>query len=115
MALLLIHSQQKTWTIPVTIIGKPSHELTPCSVSKYIWNTKKNTGKSIVGTAVCQKAPVGNVEQQNNQAQPECECIYFRQITRAHVTINIFHLGDSPASVHGNYRNAFQVYLYGTM
>ena len=49
------------------------------------------------------------------RAQSECECVYFRQITSAHVTTNIFHLGDSPASVHGNCRNALRVYLYGTM
>ena len=48
---------------------------------------------------------------QATRAQPECECIYFRQITSAHVTTNIFHLGDSPASVG----NALRVYLYGTM
>ena len=41
-----------------------------------------------------------------HKAQPECECIYFRQITSAHVTTNIFHFGGSPASVHGNCRNA---------
>ena len=41
--------------------------------------------------------------------------VYFRQITSAHVTTNIFHLGESPASVHGNCWNALRVYLYGTM
>ena len=45
------------------------------------------------------------------RAQPEYECIYFRQITSAHVTTDIFQLGDSPASVG----NALRVYLYGTM
>ena len=28
-----------------------------------------------------------------------CKCIYFKQITRALFTTNIFHLGDSPANV----------------
>ena len=45
---------------------------------------------------------------------PSCSCIYLRKITHAHVTINIFHLGDLPASM-GNHRNASRVYLYGTM
>ena len=33
------------------------------------------------------------------RTEPKCECIYFRQITSAYVTTNIFHLGDSPARV----------------
>ena len=42
--------------------GKPSRPIAKSSlfaVSKDEWDTKEDTGKSIVGTAVCQKAPVG--------------------------------------------------------
>ena len=42
--------------------GKPScatTKLTLFAVSKDEWDTKEDTGKSIVRTAVCQKAPLG--------------------------------------------------------
>ena len=42
----------------------------------------------------------------NGQSIKKKKYIYFRQITSAHVTTNIFHLGESPASVHGNCSNA---------
>ena len=43
---------------------------------------------------------------------PSSSAYIFRQITSAHITTNIFHLGESAASV-GNCRNVLQVYLYG--
>ena len=40
------------------------------------------------------------------------ECVHiFQENRKFHVTTNILHLGDSPASV-GNCRNASRVYLY---
>ena len=42
-------------------------------------------------------------EHEGHSAQVQV-CI-FQKITSAHVTTNIFYLGDTPASV-GNYRNA---------
>ena len=43
--------------------------------------------------------------------RPECKCVYIRQITSAHATTDIFHLGDTPASV-GKRRITSRVYLY---
>jgi len=38
-------------------------------------------------------------------------CAYIRQITHAHATTDIFHLGDTPVSV-GKCRITLRVYLY---
>ena len=69
-------------------------------------------------TYVCSSCDMGMSDLPEIYARarglPSCSCTYFRQITSAHVTTNIFHLGDLPASV-GNHKNASQVYLYGTM
>ena len=43
--------------------------------------------------------------------RPECKYVYIRLITSTHATTDIFHLGDTPASV-GKCRITSQVYLY---
>ena len=51
-----IQSPQKIWTIPV---GNHCATATHLTVSKKKWDTKEDKGKSIIRTAVCQKAHLG--------------------------------------------------------